>query len=522
MSRTKNSIYNIFYNLGLEILSLVLSFLTRTIFINTLGLNYLGINGLFTHIISMLSLAELGIGSAIIFHLYDPIAKDNHNKIRQLLKLYNKAYKYVAVTIAILSLIIFPLLPHIINEDITYVNLPLIFFIYVLQSITSFLFGAYKSAIIRADQKEYIISKVNCLLTVVIYIIQIVTLILFKNFILYLLIVVINNIVRNIILAIKATKMYPFIKNGDNSELSKTEKSNIYKDCSAIFIYSVNSVILNATDNIILSKYIGLIVVGLYSNYLLLFNASKRILVVFYSAITASLGNLHVTKNIKHEKEIFELINFITITIFGVSAICICILANEFIVIWLGEEFIISDFFAFLLAAELYMYGIMKFLAVFRNSMGLFQQAKYRPIFGIIINLFVSIIAVQYIGIYGVLIGTLTANLCTYTWYDPLIIYKNVFKSSVKKYYLDNLKYLLVVFISGVITYYIINLINYSNIIYFILKGLLSVVISSTIIILIFIRTKEVKNIISRIKIMLTMLSNSFTNEIKTKEKHES
>lgn len=476
MSRTDNSIKNMATSSFGELLSILLKFVTRSVFISALGTQYLGISGLFTNILSMLALTELGIGSAITFNLYKPIAMKDEKKLSSLMWFYKGTYRVIGLTVALLGFAILPFLPYIIKDDLGLININLIFLIYLMQSVSSYLFFAYKGALIKAHQKEYTITVLGYYFSIGTSVVQIVLLQVFQNFTLYVFTVVMSTILRNLVVAYKANRMYPYIRKKPEEKLDRSEGVKIFKDSLAIMIYRVNAVVLNATDNIVLSKFIGLSIVGVYSNYLLIFTTIKLFLAKFYQGITASLGNLHASENPEREYAIFKVLNFFTIYIHGIAATGTFVVANAFMTAWIGEEFTLSQLFVLLLSMEIYISGLQKNLATFRTTMGLFQQAKYRPIFSIIINLVLSIYLVQHIGIYGVLIGTIVANMTTVMWFDPLVIYKHGFHRSVLPYYWANVKYALGVSFVAAFTYGVGMLLPLEGYARFFVLGTLSVV----------------------------------------------
>ena len=270
-SRTANTFYNFITSIFGQLLSIILQFVVRTVFIHTLGKSYLGINGLFSNILQMLSLAELGVGSAILFKLYDPLAKGDKKRITILLNFYKKVYQIIGIVITILGLCIIPFLRIIISDYDTLsklgINAVLIYLLYLLQTVSSYFFFAYKSAIVKADQKEYKLTIINYFVVLVTSILQMICLVLFHNFELYVIISVLQVIIYNYICARIAKKLYPYINDKVDETISQKERNNIFKDCGAIFLYKVNTVVLKSTDNIIISMFLGLSMVGMYSNY---------------------------------------------------------------------------------------------------------------------------------------------------------------------------------------------------------------------------------------------------------------
>jgi O-antigen/teichoic acid export membrane protein len=474
-----------------QILGIVLHFVVRTIFIQALGVKYLGISGLFTNILSMLSLMELGVGSAITFSLYKPIAMKQEQQVAVLMKFYRNAYRVIGLSIAVMGLVVMPFLPDIIKDDIGFINMNLVFAIFLAQSVSSYLFFAYKNTIIKANQKEYIVTLVNSVFSIVGSVIQVVLLLVFKNYYLYVVTVVLVNILQNIYIAFMADRMYPYIRGRTKEVLPKEERKEIIRNCTAIVIYRVNIVVIKATDNIVLSTYIGLGIVGIYSNYVLIVSTIQLVLNKFYTAIQAGLGDLHAQADPEEEYRIFKIINFFTVCSFGIAAVGVFVVGNDFIHIWIGDSYVLSQFFTFLLAVELYIFGLQKTLSSFRTAMGLFHQAKYRPLFGAVINLGLSILLVQYIGISGVLIGTVVSSLVTYMWFDPMILYMHGFKKPVRKYYFMNLLYLALLAASGGISYFLVQWIPFGGIFHFIAAGLISVLVTGGMIAVFFYRTPE-------------------------------
>jgi len=479
-SRTVNTLYNFIINIGGQFITILMQFIVRTIFIQTLGKSYLGINGLFSNILSMLSLAELGVGNAILFKLYEPLSKNDTKRINILMKFYKKVYILIGITVTIIGLILIPFLHLLVNDynklESLGINAIFIYILYLLQSVSSYLFWAYKSAIVKADQKEYIINLVTYGFTILSSVAQIIVLKVLNNFEIYIMVLIISVILQNYINAIIANKMYPFINEKEDKSIEKKEVIDIIKDCSAIFLYRLNNVVLKATDNIIISFFLGLEMVGMYSNYYILYTTINTVFSKVFDSVTHSLGNLHTTHDYTHEHLILKTINFIAVILGATGGIGIFCVANEFINVWIGDSWIIMQPFALLMGIEIYSLAIRVFLSKYRSAMGLFQQAKYRPLFGMVINLIVSILLVKNLGICGVLIGTIIADWTTIMWYDPYIIYKHGLngKFSIKKYYIMNCIYIIFTCIIGIIDYIIC-----SNI--FLNRGWLSVIIHSAI-----------------------------------------
>ena len=446
-SRTKNTIYNFTTSIGGQLLTIVMQFVVRTVFIHTLGKSYLGIGGLFSNILSMLSLTELGVGSAILFKLYQPIADGDERRIAVLMRFYRNVYRVIGVAVAVLGLCLIPFLPSIIKDydkiQALHLNAAFIFVLYLSKSVSSYVFFAYKSAIIKANQKEYLINLVSYIFTFTASLLQVALLLIYPKFELYVAVMILQVLLQNVAVARMANKLYPYINRRDVGRLEKGEIREVFKDCSALFLYRINGVVAKATDNIVLSRFIGIEMVGLYSNYYVFYTTINTLFSKIFGAVSHSLGNLHTTHDFEHEYSVFESVMLISAILGGTALVGIAVVADEFILKWIGADWVIPQPFSILMGMELYTLAIRTALGKYRTTMGLFQQAKFRPVAGMLINLVLSVWLVQYWGIVGVLVGTVAMDWLTYMWYDPIVIHQHGFghRRYVLRYYRKFLTY---------------------------------------------------------------------------------
>lgn len=499
-SRTENSIINSAMSIVTQVLTVVLNFAVKTVFIKMLNDEYLGVNGLFTNIITMLSLADLGIGIAIPYSLYKPLANKDEHKINVLMNFYKKVYTIIGIAVLLIGLSLTPFLGLIIKDIPKNVpHLSLIYILFVIHSASSYFF-VYKKFLIDSDQKGYITSRIIFTFSTLLSIIQIILLVTTKNYILFLLSSIILVIIQNIYISSKANKLYPFIKNKTDEKLEKEDMEGIKKNVSSLFIYKVGTVIMNGTDNIIISKFIGLIIVGFYSNYVLIINSITTVLNQIFNAITSSIGNLVVTTNKKRSKEVYDNLNFANFWLYALFGVCIIVLINPFINIWIGKKYVMGFSIVFLLVLNFYVLGMQSVTNSFRNAYGLFWIAKYRPIIMVIINIVISVVLVQFIGIEGVLIGTLVSRLVTTAWLDPYIVHKYGFEISPKSYYIDYLKYLVIFIAISIILNYFVSMVAINNIFILILIAILVVISVNVILVLLFFKTSEFNYFYDKIK----------------------
>lgn len=456
-SRIQNTIYNFSTSVLGELLTIVMQFMVRTVFITALGKAYLGINGLFTNILTLLSLTEFGVSGALLFKLYDPLARRDKHRITLLMQLYKRAYTYIGAAVAVLGFCLIPFLPLLINEydklAVLKINATLIFLLYLLQSVSSYLFWAYKTAIIQADQKEYVINIIGYVFTIAVSILQMICLTLFRSFELYVFLSIANILGRNCVCARIADKAYPYINERTEERVSREEIVDMVKDCGALFLYKLNGVVLKATDNIVVSAFLGLDAVGMYSNYYVFYASIRTFYNKVFNAASHSLGDLHTTHDVDHEYRIFETANIIAVILGGTACVGISLVADEFVETWIGDSWLIPQPFSLLLGLELYTLTFRILLEKYRNTMGLFQQIKFRPLAGMLINLIVSVLLVKRIGICGVMLGTIIADWTTVMWFDPMIIHRYGFenKYSLARYYGKNLRYLAIIAIAAVL-----------------------------------------------------------------------
>lgn len=460
-SRIKNTVFNFSSSVGGQIITIVMQFAVRTVFIHTLGKAYLGIGGLFQNILSMLSLTEMGIGSAIVFKLYEPLAQDDQHRISVLMKFYRTIYRCIGIAIASMGIILMPFLPRIINDydklQALNLNAALIFGLYLVDSVVSYLFFAYKGALIRADQKEYYINIISYVFTIIVGIVQIICLVLFRSFILYVVVVAIKTVLQNLFIARFADKKYPYLKKTITEKLSKEEAKGIFKDCGALFIYKINNVVVKSTDNIVLSAFIGLEAVALYSNYYIFYTTITNLLNRIYNSVGHSIGNLHTTHDIEKEYSVFESMMLISAILGGTIFVGIFVVADELIESWIGHEWVIKQPFALLMGLELFTSSFKYSISKYRTAYGLFKQGWLRPLVSMIVNLIISVLLVRPLGIVGVLIGTLTADWVTFIWYDPLVVHRVGFNGTypVKRYYFKFAKYFITSCIVASIDFFI-------------------------------------------------------------------
>ncbi|MBP3597211.1 MAG: sugar translocase [Clostridia bacterium] len=507
-SRTKNSIKNFKTGMIMEILNKIMIFIVRTVFIKTLNIEYLGVNGLFTNILTILSFAELGIGTAIIFNMYKPVANNDIIKIKSYMNLYKKSYTIIGIIVFLLGLLVLPFMGVLI-EDAPNIN-ENINFIYILFLINTSIsyFYIYKKSIISAYQQERVINNITSIFYLLKSIFEILFLLITKNYIIYLILEIIFTLLQNISISLKADKMFPFLKEQSDENLSKEEKVSIFKNVKALIVYKFGSIIMFGTDNIILTTMINVSTVGLCSNYTMIINSVKSIILAALNGITASVGNLNASNDNIKKKDIFYQITFINFWIFGFCAVALIVLLNPFIEIWLGKKYIMDFGISIALAISFFIEGMRNPCYTYRITLGLFEKGKITPYIGTIANITLSILLCRKFGAIGIFIATSIAQLVSYSWIDPYLIHKYAFKSSVIKYIKKYLIYCVVFVFSIIVTKFIVRFIEIAGLLGIIVKGLIVLVIPNLIYLISFYKTEEFRN-----------LKNSFSNQLAKSDK---
>ena len=460
--RLVNTMKNVIVGVSTLFISTIANFALRTIFIYSLGKTYLGVNGLLTNILSMLSLAELGIGSAIGFSLYKPLSQNDTRKINSLMKYYKKVYYIIGLVVFIIGLGLMPFLSFFVKEGEMVPNLYLIYFIYLVTTSYSYLF-TYKRTLVASDQKSYKLSLYDTLFSLLSIGVRIVYLCFGHNFVVYLLISFVFTLLQNIVVNIVIDRLYPYLKEKKVKELSKKEKESLFTNIKGLMFHKVGNYLVNGTDNIIMSKFISLDTVGLFSNYSLIMNTVNMFLSSIFGGAVASFGNLIVSEDKKKIYSTFKLYNFIGFWIYSFSAIAFFFLLNPFIDLWLGNDFLIGKILVFVVVTNFYFNSMLGIIDNVKSSAGIYYQDRYIPIIQAIVNLAVSIILVQKIGLIGVFLGTSVSILFVIFLLKPYFLYKYLFNQSVISYYIDFIKYLIVLFIEGLIVYLSINLVSFDN-----------------------------------------------------------
>lgn len=470
----------------------------QIIFVRTLGEQYAGISALFTSVLTVLAFAELGIGNAITYNLYKPIAEKNYDKIHALLHFYAAAYRIVIGIIVLAGFLALPLLPFVVKNvpDISE-NIKIIFLLFVLDTAVSY-FYVYKATFLNAAQDNYIVSAVHSVAVICKTVGIAVFLTIFKSYYAYLVFSILTTFLQNIAVSLIADKKYPFLKGKSQSRLEKKEKKQIYKNVFAMSLYKVAGTVLGSTDNIIVSNMSGTAQVGLLSNQILIVKQTYDVVVQFFSAVTSSVGNLSTENDTEYEHKILNTLRFISFWIYMFCSISIFVLSSDFIAFAFGKKYIVAYPVLFFLCFDFYVKGMINPVSAFRTSHGLFVQGKYRPLIMAILNIILSVAFMKRLGIFGVFAATVVSRLLTEFWFDPYIVYKNIFNKKPTMYFIKAVIWFFFTCLVGALTWYIASFIAVQSLIMNILiKAIICLIIPNALIIIFFSKTEEFKKTVS-------------------------
>lgn len=501
-SRTRNVSINMIVGMVCQVINLIMNFVGRTVFIRTLGVEYLGVNGLFTNVLTILSFAELGIGNAIIFSMYKPLAIGEADKLGSLMELYKKAYRVIGIVVAAAGICITPFLGFIIKNTPDIVeNLSLLYLLFLFNTVASYFF-VYKKSIIIADQKNYIVLALTESVRVIQVVAQSIFLYLTHNFIIYLLIQIICTVLGNVVTAIAADKIYPFLRE-TAAPLEKEESQKIFRNVGALAVYKFGTVILNGTDNILVSAMVGVTAVGLVSNYIMITAAANSILSKITDAFTASVGNLNAVSQSEKQYDVFKKMFLITAWIYGYASVGLITVFNSFISAWIGRDYQLDMLVVGAIVVEFYVKGVHSVAYTYRTTQGYFLQGRKSALVAVVLNLALSIILCQWIGLAGIFIATPISRIFSIGIVDPVLIYTNSFHLNPIYYYLNYAKFVVLFVIIGELCHRVLSFVTISGWLGVVCQALIVTMIFNGIMLIIFAPTKMFREILGTVQGMM-------------------
>ena len=510
-SRTQNSLINMGVGFAGYLINTLMGFVCRMVFVRCLPAEYLGISGLFSNILSMLSLAELGIGTAIGYALYKPLANRDENKIAALMQFYGSAYRIIGIVVGCIGIVVLPFLPYLVG-DTSYIkeSIHLIYSVYLFNTSITYFFS-YKSTLLFADQKNYICIGVSYAITTIQSIVQIVFLIITKDYLIYIFIQTIGTFVYNIIISYIASKQYPYIKDKTVQKLDRDEKKTLLGNIKALTVTRLSEYLVNGIDNIIISLFDGIVAVGAASNYTLFSGTLSTLTNQIFNSLTASVGNYNALNSADEQYKFFKKLQLANFMIFGWAAIGIMLVSSDLVKLCFGEGYVLPPLIPFVLALNFYLVTMQSAVRTFRSTLGLFRYGQYILIFTAALNLLFSIFFGRLWGLFGIYLATAVARILTICWYFPYAVFLHGFKRSPIEYLILYFKYLVILLIDGIICYTFCNMISCSLPLQVILKIIVCSFVPNFTLFLLYRRTDEykylsrktvelIKSIISRLR----------------------
>lgn len=454
--RSWNSLKNMITGFGGEILNMLLNFAVRTVFIYTLSKAYTGINGLFSSILTVLSLSELGLGGAIGFAMYKPIAENDTEMLKTLMRFYRKAYRVIGFVFFGLGLLLLPVLPWLLKGTTDLVNVRMVYVLYILDIALSYWFFAYKGAILNASQKSYMVTMVNYVGSIVTAGARLLMLFLLRgnpalSFYCYTVVGILGNVLKNWLVKRRVDRIFPWLLDKNVRPMDENTRRDIMKNVVGMSANKVCMVLNDGIDSTILSAFLGVVAVGIFSNYLLLRSYVNKFLSTAFGALSASVGNLCAVESREKKEEFFHSLQLSYFWIYGFCAICLWILYDPFIAgVWLDESWLLTKLDVFLLSANFLIEGVAGAVVKYRDASGLFWQTRYRYILSSLLNVVLSVVLVGPLGmgVSGALLGT-TVSLLVMLSRDPVLVYRTVFEKKAGAFYRMYLGYLLLAAATG-------------------------------------------------------------------------
>jgi O-antigen/teichoic acid export membrane protein len=470
-----------------QFITLGLAFASRTIFIKTLGAEYLGLNGLFFNILNAMSLAELGIGTAISYALYKPIAENDTEQIKSILAFYRKCFFFIGIFIIAIGCLILPFLPYLIKGEVTIpVNIYNVYLCFLINSTISYFF-AHKRTIIDETQNKYLTTSVDFTINTIVAIVQIIILWQFKDYMLFLFARIIGTFINSVFIFILANRKFPYIKEKAVA-LSHAARKKIWNNVSILFFHKLGYVAMLYTDFMIISAFVGIEAVGIYSNYTLIIGTVWIFCNLFITGADASIGNAIATSTKEEIYIVFRKMAFFIFCIGGLSTVCLVNLLNPFIELWAGKNYLLSNSIVYVIVANFFFMQNRSLVSAFKNNAGVFRPDMYKPFIEIAFNLSLSIFLVHIYGVLGVLIGTLANTFFVCIWVEAFIVHKHIFAKSIKGYLKMYSAHVFALLISCVLTLYINSFVGA-----FIGKMAISILITAIVYVLLFFRAEEFK-----------------------------
>lgn len=474
--RLKNSLRNVMGALINKATAIIFPFVIRTIILYYLGTEYAGLSSLFTSVLQILSLSELGIGSAIVFSMYKPVAEGNTDEINALLKLYRGFYYIIGIVILIMGIALVPFIPKLINGEYPQdINLYALYLIYLSNTVISYFLFAYKTSVLNAFQRSDIESNLTTVINIGMYILQIITLIVFRNYYLYIIWLPIATIFINVLRSYIVDKQYPEVCCA--GEVSSEVKHDIFKRVGALIGHQLSGTVNCSLDNIVVSAFLGLKVVAQYGNYYYIVSALSGVMQVTFNALTASIGNSLIKESKKKNLADFYDLQYVNSWIVGWMCITMICIYQDFMKLWAGSDLLFSFDIVVLFVIYFYSWQIRRTVLTYKNACGMWWADKVKPYVSVITNLILNFSLVQVWGIYGVMLSTIVCYIFIEAPWETHALFKEYFKQGTSKYWKNVLMYTSLTVALIIVTLGVCSFVRVNAILSILIKGIICVIL---------------------------------------------
>lgn len=505
-SRTVNSIFNILAQAATSMGSLVVSFLNRVVFLHYLNATYLGVSGLFSNILLILSLVELGLGAALTQMFYKPFADKDYAYLSKVTHTTRVVLNIIGVLILILTFIFTPMLQFFVNDMNAVPHIRAIFLLYGVSSSVTYFLGYYRT-IITANQQAYKLVKIDLIWKVVTFIGQALALALTRNFIVYLVVQIVLNYMLNIVIRYFVRKEIPQIDYSCKEFIPKGARKTLVKNVAGLSLNRVATIVTNGTDNILISKYLDLVTVGLASNYTMIQQSVNSLLEALFGPLLASVGNLCVSGSKDEQYNLFNNLNFAAFWIYGFCSLTAFVLADPFVEFVFGQEYLIREEATFFLCLYIFVCGLYRVAYLFRTAQGLFWYGKFRPLIQSVINLIVSLILVKVFGeLWTIYAGTIISIIAITVWYEPYVVLKYGLKKTPWHFYRKMLFFTFIYFVALFLVRGIVLVLPLSGIADLLVSACMCIVVINGIFAIFLFKTKEFQYWMSFMKSMISRM----------------
>lgn len=491
IERTKNASRNIVFGVILKAYQILVPFLMRTAMIYLMGVQYLGLNSLFTSVLQVLNLAELGVGSAMVYSMYKPIAEDDDTTICALMKLYRTYYRVIGLIIAVVGCALTPFIPYLIKSDVpTGINIYILYLLNLGATVLSYWLFAYKNSILQAHQRTDVVSKVTLITSTIQYGLQLLVLWAFHNYYLYVIVMLATQALTNIVTAVCADKLYPQFK--PKGKVDKIQVQRINHRIRDLFTSKIGAIIYDSADTIVISAFLGLTVLAVYQNYFYILNSITGLIAVVFAACTAGIGNSIVMESKEKNYQDLNKFTFIITWIAGFCSVCLLCIYQPFMELWVGKDLMLSLPAVVCFVIYFYVRQFNSLFNLYKDASGMWHEDRFRPLAAALTNLVLNLILVQFIGIYGILLSTVLAILCVGIPWLLNNLFTVIFEKKHMWHFIGRLaKYTFVVFISCVVTYFICSRFSLGVIPTILVRGVICLIVPNLIYFLAFRKTKE-------------------------------